>query len=287
MKKLVIIGGGFAGAKIAKALESEFNVTLIDSKDYFEFTPSILRAIIKTKYLKKIQILHKYYLKKSKIIKGRVEEINKDKVILKNNSPLKFDYLVICSGSSYNAPFKEQDIVIATRGNHIMNCHSKLKKAKNITIIGGGLVGIELAGEILWKFPFKKVTIIQSKGKILSRNHQKSINYSKKYLENRGVKIIYGERAITKNKDTILTNKGTKIKSDLVFICTGILPNSKFMIPKFNKGLINYVPKEKPMVISLGRYNGIFEYKGIVLFGIIPAFLKWFIEKKTMIKYKN
>ena len=59
MKKLVIIGGGFAGAKIAKALESEFNVTLIDSKDYFEFTPSILRAIIKTKYLKKIQILHK------------------------------------------------------------------------------------------------------------------------------------------------------------------------------------------------------------------------------------
>ena len=345
MKKLVIIGGGFAGAKIAKALESEFNVTLIDSKDYFEFTPSILRAIIKTKYLKKIQILHKYYLKKSKIIKGRVEEINKDKVILKNNSPLKFDYLVICSGSSYNAPFKEQDIVIATRGNHIMNYHSKLKKAKNITIIGGGLVGIELAGEILWKFPFKKVTIIQSKGKILSRNHQKSINYSKKYLENRGVKIIYGERAITKNKDTILTNKGTKIKSDLVFICTGILPNSKFMIPKFNKdlddkkyikvnsnlqlekysnifsagdvnniieektaqsaekqaeivikniknlelkkGLINYVPKEKPMVISLGRYNGIFEYKGIVLFGIIPAFLKWFIEKKTMIKYKN
>ena len=56
---------------------------------------------------------------------------------------------------------------------------------------------------------------------------------------------------------------------------------------ELKKGLINYVPKEKPMVISLGRYNGIFEYKGIVLFGIIPAFLKWFIEKKTMIKYKN
>ena len=75
MRKLIIIGGGFAGAKIAKTLENKFDVTLIDSKDYFEFTPSILRAIIDTKHLKKIQILHKDYLKKSKIIKEYVKEI--------------------------------------------------------------------------------------------------------------------------------------------------------------------------------------------------------------------
>ena len=345
MKKLVIIGGGFAGAKIAKALESEFNVTLIDSKDYFEFTPSILRAIVKTKHLKKIQILHKYYLKKSKIIKGCVKEINKDKVILENNSQLKFDYLVICSGSNYNSPFKEQNIVIAARGNHLKNYHSKLEKSKDITIIGGGLVGIELAWEIVWKYPSKKVTIIQSRKTILSRNHQKTINHAKKYLEKKRVKIIYNEKAITQNKSLILTDKGTKIKSDLVFLCTGISPNSEFLNHKFKKNLdnrkhikvnsnlqlenypnifvagdvnnipeektaqsaekqaeivieniknlelkkelIQYIPKEKPMVISLGKYNGIFEYKKIVLTGIIPAFLKWFVEKKTITRYKN
>ena len=42
MKKLIILGGGFAGAKIAKALENIYDVILIDSKDYFEFTPGIL-----------------------------------------------------------------------------------------------------------------------------------------------------------------------------------------------------------------------------------------------------
>ena len=56
---------------------------------------------------------------------------------------------------------------------------------------------------------------------------------------------------------------------------------------ELKKELIQYIPKEKPMVISLGKYNGIFEYKKIVLTGIIPAFLKGFIEKKTMARYKN
>lgn len=37
--KLVIIGGGFAGAYVAKRVERHFETTLIDTKSYFEFTP--------------------------------------------------------------------------------------------------------------------------------------------------------------------------------------------------------------------------------------------------------
>jgi NADH dehydrogenase FAD-containing subunit len=43
---VVIVGGGFAGAYVAKALEDCFRVTLVDNKDYFEFTPSVLRTIV-------------------------------------------------------------------------------------------------------------------------------------------------------------------------------------------------------------------------------------------------
>ena len=38
-KNVVIIGGGFAGTLCARELEHYFNVTLIDRKEYFEFTP--------------------------------------------------------------------------------------------------------------------------------------------------------------------------------------------------------------------------------------------------------
>lgn len=45
-REVVIVGGGFAGAYVAKALEDCFRVTLVDNKDYFEFTPSVLRTIV-------------------------------------------------------------------------------------------------------------------------------------------------------------------------------------------------------------------------------------------------
>ena len=39
-QKIVVIGGGFAGSTIAKRLETEYEVTLIEKRDYFEFVPA-------------------------------------------------------------------------------------------------------------------------------------------------------------------------------------------------------------------------------------------------------
>lgn len=68
--RLVIIGGGFAGAFAAKKLEDFFDLTLIDTKDYFEFTPSVLRTIVEPNHISSIQIYHNQYLdlKKTSII---------------------------------------------------------------------------------------------------------------------------------------------------------------------------------------------------------------------------
>ena len=72
MVKVCILGGGFAGSYIASKLENHFDVTLIDSKDYFEFTPGILRTVVKPTHSKKLQVLHKGYLKKAKFLKVRL-----------------------------------------------------------------------------------------------------------------------------------------------------------------------------------------------------------------------
>jgi len=40
------------------------------------------------------------------------------------------------------------------------------------------------------------------------------------------------------------------------------------------------------LIISLGKYDGIFVYKNFVITGLIPAFLKYLVEKKTLFKYK-
>ncbi len=126
MKRVVIIGGGFAGSYAARKLENEFDVTLIDSKDYFEFTPGILRTIVEPPHAEKIQVLHSRYLKRARIIVGEVKEVAETFVKV-NGKKIGFDYLVISSGSRYELPIKEQNIFLATRASHLRNYYPKIK----------------------------------------------------------------------------------------------------------------------------------------------------------------
>ena len=61
-EKLLIIGGGFGGALVAKRVERYFETTLVSANDYFEFTPSILRTLTDPNHLSSIQIGHNKYL---------------------------------------------------------------------------------------------------------------------------------------------------------------------------------------------------------------------------------
>ncbi len=343
MKKLLVIGGGFAGTLIAKKLEKKFNTTLIDAKEYFEYTPGILRTIVEPKHLKKIQVLHKNYLKKAKILIAGVKEINK-KYVIANNKKLRYDYIVICSGSDYNPPIKEQNASITMRAKHLQDSHNKLLKAKDILLIGGGLVGIELAAEICTNYKNKNIMLVHSGKHLVQRNNPKTIKYAENFLEKKGVKLLLNERVNKEKSEIYVTQTGKKIKADMAFLSTGIKPNSEFMKTSFPKALnennqikvndylqvanyknifaagditsINeektaqnakrqakvviknllaleqgeqlkkYKSKKTLLVISLGKYNGILEYKNIVIYGKIPALLKWLIEKLTMWRYK-
>ena len=343
MKKVVIIGGGFTGAYCAKRLQEKFEVTLIDKTEYFEFTPSVLKAIVNPKFSKNIQIRHREYLKKGKFICGEVSEVT-EKFVLVNDKKIKFDYLIIASGSRYNSPIKDPLILIPERGSEIREYHDKLEKAKNVAVVGGGLVGVELCAEIINKYPNKIITLVHSHKCLIERNCKRSQNYVEKYIREKGVEIIFGEHASQKTQDTLITDKGNKIKADLVFMCIGIRSNSELMTKNFKDKLdehgqvkVNeflqmneekkifvggdvanikeektaqsaedhakiivrnitrleyggklkkYKAEKKAFVISLGRWNGIFEYRDFILTGIVAAFMKKFIEWKTMRRYR-
>lgn len=49
-----------------------------------------------------------------------------------------------------------------------------VEQAKTIVLVGGGTVGIEFAGEILERFPSKKVTILQVRSLLPSRRRDQS-----------------------------------------------------------------------------------------------------------------
>jgi len=245
-KRVVIIGGGFAGSTAARKLENDFNVTLIDTKEYFEFTPSVLRTIVEPRHIKKIQVLYKSYLNKAVVVKGNAREVNKKYVVVSKNK-FPYDYLVICSGSEYNLPMKSESTVTAARANVLAKYAKKLKESNSVLIIGGGLVGVELAAEIIEKYPSKKVTIVHSNDELIKRNPKKARDYAYTFLNDRNVNIRFDELFLgSAGKNLYKTDKGNKIQADLVFLCTGIKPNYRCM----GKNLSYCLNERKAIIIN-------------------------------------
>eukprot|EP01112_Ceratiomyxa_fruticulosa_P006602 TRINITY_DN1742_c0_g1_i4.p1 TRINITY_DN1742_c0_g1~~TRINITY_DN1742_c0_g1_i4.p1 ORF type:complete len:279 (-),score=40.51 TRINITY_DN1742_c0_g1_i4:308-1144(-) len=227
-KHIVIIGGGFSGSIAAQQLQNEFDVTLIDTKDYYEFTPSVLRTIVEPNHIRGIQILHTRYLKHTNIIQAQVQKISTTNVELSNRS-IPFDYLVLCSGSNYQQPFKESSVIAAARANSLRESYYAIRKKETILIIGGGIVGVELAAEIVSHFKSKRVILVHSQANLINRFPKKAIKYCEDFLRSHGVELILNER-ITQHKDWIfVTDKKREINCDMAFLCTGISPNSSLL----------------------------------------------------------
>lgn len=342
-RKVVIIGGGFAGSTAARLLEEDFNVTLIDTKNYFEFTPSILRTIVEPIHLKKIQRLHTSYLGKAQIVIGEVEEVTPTFVKV-GSKEIEYDYLLIASGSRYNTPIKEQDVVLATRAAHLRDYYKKLCSSMSVIIIGGGIVGVELAAEIATHYSDKKITIVHSQSRLMERNSRKASEYAHEFLRKKGVSFVFNERIIDAKGKKFVTDQKNTLEADMAFLCTGITPNYEFLTKHFKKSLnerntlvvnaqlqlagntnifaagdisnvhvektaqhaqhqgtlvaeniraleagkalVSYTERKQPMVISLGRYKGIFERGSFVWGGYVPGLLKRVIEFKEMWKLR-
>lgn len=245
MKKLVIIGGGFAGTKVAKELENKFETTLIDMEDFFEYTPGILRVLVEPGHYNKIRANHKDYLKKARIVIGEVVDLSDKNVLLKSGEKISFDYLVISSGSSYNTPIKEDGVFFASRVKHLQESYNDIFKAKKICVVGGGLVGTELMAEICTHYKDKDLYIIHPHSRLLERNNKKTSEYARKFLEKNNVKIIFNERVkLLKNKK-LITESGKTFEADVSFFTVGIKPNFQFMRKHFSKEIKNGIMVNK------------------------------------------
>src|SRR3989338_3368685 len=237
MKRVVVIGGGFAGTTIARELEGNCSVTLIDTESFFEYTPGILRVLVEPKHYEKLHAKHKDCLPQSKIIIGHVKEIKDRSVLLNDGKRIEYDYLAIASGSNYNSPIKEEDIFFATRVKHLIESYKKIKKSKKIIVVGGGLVGVELVAELATHYDKKEIILIHSGPKLLERNKDKTSRFAKKFLEGRGVKIIFNEKIIKNDKKSLIGESGKKYGYDTVFFTVGIRPNVSFMTGSFSSSV--------------------------------------------------
>lgn len=111
-RRVLVIGGGFSGLLIARDLAKKYDVTVVDAKEFFEYTPGILRAYVKPCHFDALTFgLCDVVEKKigAKFIWGEVKSLNGSTLSAtvkpmeqEGTEEIGFDYCVVASGCNFN-----------------------------------------------------------------------------------------------------------------------------------------------------------------------------------------
>ena len=227
--RVLIIGGGFCGTDVAKKLDNheDIQVTLFNPVDYFEYIPSVHKLMFHPEYHKRIIIPFKKILH-ANIVTDPVASVTPKAVKTKRKSYV-YDALAICSGIDYPIFLEnKKNVFVLKVGEDGKKIAKALKKSKTVIVIGGGLIGTEVAGEISSKSN-KKLIVVHPKDRLLERNPPRASAYALKFLKKHGAEVIFGEKVVQHKDGTFITDKGRQIEADMGIWCAGIKADPRFM----------------------------------------------------------
>ena len=180
-KRILVLGGGFAGIECVRKLESYFSnerdveITLVSGDNFFLFTPMLPQVASGTIETRHIVIPVRTLLKKTKFYEAEVKDIDPHgKTVTlsgtkeKRGILLHYDYLVLALGSqtnffgmdqleklAYSMKTLNDAVVLRNRAIDMLeqadNESDPILKKSLLTfvIVGGGFAGIETAGELM------------------------------------------------------------------------------------------------------------------------------------------
>ncbi|PCH40529.1 FAD/NAD(P)-binding domain-containing protein [Wolfiporia cocos MD-104 SS10] len=243
-QNVVVVGGGFVGSLLARALSAKldparYTLILINERPYMIQLIAGARMIVSdTDRLEDTALIpyDKLFVNgNGQFYQGRVEQIDEagSAVVLKNGERISYAALILATGSTWSGPLDFPEAGADVQA-HIREWRDKVERAKDIFIVGGGAVGIEYAGEIRDIFPDKKITIIHSSDMLLNST------YPDKYRRDIarrcraiGVKLVFGEyvdQFPAPGTVGLTTRRGTSYRSaDLVIPAFGARPNTRFI----------------------------------------------------------
>lgn len=238
-QRVVVVGGGYAGAVVARALDPVADVTLVEPKDKFVHAAGTLRAVVEENW--EDNVFHSYdsLLTRGRIIHDSARLVTAHKVHLSASEVLDADYIVLATGTGYPFPAKfiETDAwVVQAR---LARLRKTIANCSNIMLVGGGPVGVELAGEITSAFPGLGVTIVDSAADILTTGDYlpELRDAIRGQLEDRGVRFVLGaplgylppDDVGVYERFAVHTTAGEQIDGDMWFRCYGNQQESGYL----------------------------------------------------------
>jgi len=302
-KRIVIIGAGFGGLKLARKLsDTHYQVVLIDKNNYHQFQPLFYQVATAGLEPSSISFPLRKIFQDAENVHIRVAEvlaINTDKNSIHTSlGEISFDELVISIGcdtnyfgqeniKKYAMPMKSVGEALALRNTLLQNFEDALiddnpddfQGKMNIVVVGGGPTGVEVSGtlaemklQVLPKdYPeldFSKMNIflLEASPRTLNVMSEVSAGKSRAYLEKMGVIVKTGTQVKDYDGKNVLLADGSSIRANNLIWAAGVTGNKieGFKPESFARG----------NRLKVDRYNKVEGYANVYALGDIACMIE-------------
>ena len=264
-RKVLIIGGGFAGLECARKLANDkrFEVTLLDRTNHHLFQPLLYQVATASLAAPDIarsirQIL--YNAKNVTVLMDEVTAISpaEKTVTGKAGGTYDFDYLVLAAGAKtgffgndhweanslgLKSLADAQDIRRKILSNleraELTTDYAERERLMTVAIVGGGPTGVELAGacaDLVHRSLHSnfrridtgklRIILIENSPKILEHYNPEQSDYAKERLQKLGVEVRNETRVTDVQKGKLLFLDGSELEAEAIVWAAGIAANS-------------------------------------------------------------
>ncbi len=296
LPRVVIIGGGFAGLKLARSLKGKpFQVILLDKNNFHQFQPLFYQVATAGLEPSAISFPLRKIFHNTKNVSFRMAEVSRFdseiKRVYTDAGYVDYDYLVLGLGADsnyfgsqtiekYSSPMKSVSEALYIRNKIISNYERAINRAKmedrkalmNVVIVGGGPTGVELAGAMAelrnsvlprdypeLSFENMKVVLIEAGPSLLAAMSDEARAKAEEYLEKLGVDLRMNTRVKDYDGRSVHLEGQDPIETETLLWAAGVKPNQI-------QGLAesSYAPNGR---ILVDKFNEVFDHPGVFALG--------------------
>jgi apoptosis-inducing factor 2 len=306
-RNIVILGASIGGLSTAhylvrhtlprlqKAQNAKYVLHLVDPSTHFWWHIAAPREIVSVKEMKHSQCFvpimdgfKQYPHAKDAIVFHHGSAVDLDtkarKVTIKTKEGdsefLDYYALVIATGIRSPTPLTtlQGDYTVSQKA--LEEANEQLSSAKEIVIAGGGPVGVEVAGEIGYRYKGKAtITLIAGASKLIPVYRESRAKKVQKLLEKVGVTVVYnakvtGSKQTSEGKTDVQLDNGKTMTADVYIPAFGVQPNTEWLPTslKGKNGYVNTNPKTLHVDSAGPRVYAAGDVAGADRGGVLNAF---------------
>ena len=235
--RIVIVGANFAGLSAAQRLGSSHAVTVIDSSPWFEWRPGIHELLSGMVRPADLRLPRKRLVSRAghRFLRAMVTDIDAGAGLLttSDDRQVEFDACIVAVGGvthtfgvegadRHAMPLKTVDDGVAIRRR--LAALARRKGRKSVVIVGAGLEGIEVLGEILRRYRGReslRISVIETGSRLMPGSPRALDRAVRTHCEGLDVEFLVRTAAAKLTRSRVHLGSGGSLRSDLTIWTAG------------------------------------------------------------------